>query len=152
MVAVISLYIYISLKKHHSLLSQWEFFPWEIWIAFPKESKLWPSHAIQPYAWVWGLLFYDTDMGSLTCAQTWVRTVHTKAGVRHKQVCTRVDSEGQKNCPSPDLMPHQRIEPRVFGFEFWRTNHWATSPEVCQCLICASVWKTTCVSCDHWLW
>ena len=34
--------------------------------------------------------------------------------VRHKPVCTRVDLEGQKNCPS-------RIEPRVFGFEFRRS-------------------------------
>ena len=30
------------------------------------------------------------DMESLTCAQMWVRAVHTK-GVRHKQVCTRDD-------------------------------------------------------------
>ena len=26
---------------------------------------------------------------------------YTGTGVRHKQICTRVDSEGQKNCSSP---------------------------------------------------
>ena len=26
---------------------------------------------------------------------------YTRMGVRHKQFCTRVDSGGQKNCPSP---------------------------------------------------
>ena len=43
----------------------------------------------------------DGYMGSLTCAQIWVRAVVYEVGVRHKQVCTKVDSEGQKNCPSP---------------------------------------------------
>ena len=42
------------------------------------------------------------DVGSLTCAQLWVRAVHTPSGkkggrgVRQKQICTQVDSEGQK--------------------------------------------------------
>ena len=43
------------------------------------------------------------DMGSVTCAQIWVRVVHTKGGrggVRHKQVCTRFDSGGHCNCVS----------------------------------------------------
>ena len=61
------------------------------------------------------------DVGSLTCAQMLVRVEHTK-GVRHKQDCTRVDSEGQTNCRT---LPRQGIEPGVF--EFQRSNHWATS-------------------------
>ena len=40
-------------------------------------------------------------MGSLTRAQIWVLAVYTRRGVRHKQVCTRVDSEEQKNGLSP---------------------------------------------------
>ena len=36
------------------------------------------------------------------------------------KLCTRVDSKGHKNC--------QGIEPRVFRFEFWCSNHWATTP------------------------
>ena len=46
-------------------------------------------------------LLQQMDMGSLTCAQIWVRAVHTRTGVRHKQTCTRVDSEGQRTCPPP---------------------------------------------------
>ena len=44
------------------------------------------------------------DTGSITGAHIWMRAVHMKGGgggVRHKQVCTRVDSERQKNCSSP---------------------------------------------------
>ena len=62
------------------------------------------------------------DMGSLTGAQMWVRAVHMN-GVRHKQVCT-VDSEGGGGGGVAKLtliLPRQRIEPRVFGFEFRRT-------------------------------
>ena len=64
------------------------------------------------------------DMGSLTCAQTWVRAVaYTQKGVRHKQVCTRVDSEGQEKLFRVTL-PHQGIEPRVFAFELrLSSNH-----------------------------
>ena len=47
-------------------------------------------------------LLGQMGMGSLTCAQIWVRAVHTKwqSGTT-KQVCTRIDSEGQKICTSP---------------------------------------------------
>ena len=38
-------------------------------------------------------LLRQRDMGSLRCAHILVRVVHMK--VRHKQVCTRLDSEGQ---------------------------------------------------------
>ena len=41
-------------------------------------------------------------MGSSMCTQIKFGCVlYTQKGVRHKEVCTRVDSEGQKNCPSP---------------------------------------------------
>ena len=39
-------------------------------------------------------------MGSLTCAHVWVRAIHMK-GIRQRHVCTRVDSERQKNSCSP---------------------------------------------------
>ena len=61
-----------------------------------------------------------------------MRTVHTKGGgggggggwgFRHNQVCTRVDSEGQKHCiPHPVTLSLQGIEPIVFGFDFRLTN------------------------------
>ena len=33
---------------HYVKLSQWEFLPWEIWVAFPKESQLQQSSACYP--------------------------------------------------------------------------------------------------------
>ena len=41
-------------------------------------------------------LLRQIHIGSLTCTYIWVHAVHM-----HKQVCTKVDSEGQKNCLSP---------------------------------------------------
>ena len=40
-------------------------------------------------------LLRQMDVGFLTCAQMWVSVVHTKGSgpVRHKKVCTKVDSE-----------------------------------------------------------
>ena len=32
----------------YTLLSLWEFLPWEIWVAFPEESQLQQSRATQP--------------------------------------------------------------------------------------------------------
>ena len=46
-------------------------------------------------------LLRQMHMGSLTCALIWVCAVYTKGGARHKQVCTRVDSGGHKNCLWP---------------------------------------------------
>ena len=101
-----------------SFLSQWEFFPWENRVALPEESQLRQNRATQPYLSVslvyavflcghttgcWGLpLLRQLDMGSLTC---------TRSGVRHKQVCARVDSEGQKHCPSPGPCPARGSNP-----------------------------------------
>ena len=45
-------------------------------------------------------LLQQMDMGCLTCAQIWVHCLTREWAVRHKQVCTRVDSEGSKNCSS----------------------------------------------------
>ena len=47
------------------------------------------------------------------------RTHEWRSGTS-KSICTRVDSEGQKNCSSP--CPCQGIEPRVFGFDFRLSN------------------------------
>ena len=49
---------------------------------------------------------------------------YTRRGVRHKQVCKRVE-DGQKKLFV--TLPRQGIEPRVFGFEFRLSNHWARS-------------------------
>ena len=54
----------------------------------------------------------------------WVRALLTEEGVRHKQVCIRVDSEGQKNCLPPCLV-------RVFGFELRRSNLRAIDFQIC---------------------
>ena len=67
------------------------------------------------------------DMGSLTCAHMWVRAVYTRKGggsgtKKSAQELTRRD---RKTVPQN---PRQRIEPRVFGFEFRLSNYWATSP------------------------
>ena len=61
----------------------------------------------------WEAFLRQMDMGSFTCLHIWVRVVHTK-GVRGTQVCTSVDSEGQRKsssfvCPG--------IDPRVRGVE-----------------------------------
>ena len=62
-------------------------------------------------------------MGSLTSADMWVRAVHTN-GVQAHTTSVQGGLRGIENCPSPCLtLPHQGIEPRVFGFEFRRTNH-----------------------------
>ena len=73
-------------------------------------------------------LLREIDVGSLTCAQISICAKGGAGGrVRHKQVCTRVDTGGQKKTVSLCLL-HQGIEPRVLGFEFHLSNHWATSP------------------------
>ena len=57
----------------------------------------------------YGIFNIHTTLG------TW-RTHAGRSGT--KQVCTRVDSEGQKNCTL--TVPHQGIEPRLFGLEVRR--------------------------------
>ena len=72
-------------------------------------------------------LLRQMNMASLTCAQIWVRAVHTKGS--QAQTCLRkswLGGIGKQYLP----LPRQGIEPRVFGFEFRRSNHWATSPVV----------------------
>ena len=70
-------------------------------------------------------LLRKMDTGSLTCTQTWVHVVHER-GVRHKQACTRVDSEGQKNCSSP--CPIKGLNTGFVGFEFRSSNHCSFIP------------------------
>ena len=62
----------------------------------------------------------EEEEGSLTCAQIWVRAVHTEGG-QHK-----CGPQGTEKLPV--TLHHQGIEPRVFGFELRLSNHWATSP------------------------
>ena len=77
------------------------------------------SHTIQPslitslvcgccfllwsYHQLWFLLFsFMTDGYRIFNVHTNLGACHThEEGVRHKQVCTRVEAEAQKNCPSP---------------------------------------------------
>ena len=124
----------------NTLMSQWVYFPWEFRSLFPEESQLRQSYyptSINYWPSVWYFcvakalavrptLLWQMDMGSVTCVHIWVCAIHMKGrGVRCKQVCTRVDSEGQKDCLT---LPRQWLEPRIFRFEFRHTNHWATSP------------------------
>ena len=73
------------------------------------------------YQQLWGLLVYNRWIWDLYHATTdgfGIFTMHTNLGggrgVRHKQVCTRVDSEGQKNRPSP--CPTRGSNPRSSDF------------------------------------
>ena len=52
--------------------------------------------------------------------------LYTQRGVRHKQVCARVNSKGLKKLSL--ALPHQGVEPKVFRLEFWCSNHGVTSP------------------------
>ena len=64
------------------------------------------------------------QMGSLTCAQMWVRSVHTK-GV---QVQTSLHKSWLGGTEQLSLtLPRQGIEPRVFGLKLRRSNHWPMS-------------------------
>ena len=74
-------------------------------------------------------LLRQLNIGSLTCAQIWVRAVQIKreggggAGTNKSALeLTRKDRR------MPLTLPHQGVEPRVFLFEFRRSSHWATSP------------------------
>ena len=68
------------------------------------------------------------DMRSVLCAQMWVRAVH----MRHKEVCTRVDVEGQKKLSV--TLPRSGIEPRVFclNFDSLPTELYSPVPEMTQ--------------------
>ena len=53
----------------YTLLSQWEFFPWEILVAFPKECQLQQSRATQRYLITkclscWGFLCFRNPLNS----------------------------------------------------------------------------------------
>ena len=67
-------------------------------------------------------LLRQMDLGSLTCAQSWVRAVHTKGG--QAQTSLHKSWLGGTEKLSHTL-PRQGIEPRVFGLEFglWPLRH-----------------------------
>ena len=64
------------------------------------------------------------DMGSLTCSPIRVLVVYTTG---QAQTCLQKSWLGETYF-SPLTLPHQGIEPRVFGFEFRLSNCWVTSP------------------------
>ena len=63
-------------------------------------------------------------MGYFTCAQICVRAVHTKGG--QTQTSLHKSWLGGIHKLSVTL-PRQGIEPRGFGFKFWRSNHLAAT-------------------------
>ena len=68
------------------------------------------------------------DIGSLSCAQIWVRAVHTKRGSginKSAQELTRRDS--RKKTTAPPTLPHQGIEPMVFGFPISKCSRLAST-------------------------
>ena len=69
-------------------------------------------------------LLRQMHMGCLTCAQIWVRVVHTKGDQAQTRLHKSWLGGTEKLCLT---LPRQGIEPSGFGFEFRRTNHWATS-------------------------
>ena len=69
-------------------------------------------------------LLRHMDMGPLTCAQIWVRAVHTKGD----QAQTSLHKNGQKTEKLSLTLPRPGTVPRVFGFVFRLSNHRATTP------------------------
>ena len=57
--------------------------------------------SIPPRGAVRAMLFFDRWIWNLSNGHRFGYVPHTRNGVRHEQVSTRVDSEGEKNCPSP---------------------------------------------------
>ena len=64
-------------------------------------------------------------MGSLTCAQIWVRVVHTKLGQAQTSLHVLTWTVGGGTEKLSLTLPCQGIEPRVFDFrfEFQFSNH-----------------------------
>ena len=75
-------------------------------------------------------LLRQMDMGPLTCAHIWVCAVslYTRMGVRHKQVCTRVDLEGQKKTTVPHPTPPWDRTQGLLSFELRACNHCELRP------------------------
>ena len=90
--------------------------------ALPSFFSFLCSVFVFPYHQLWAS-FMPAGYGIFN-VYTYLGERRTHEGVRHKQVCPRVDSEGQKNCRL--TLPRRGIEPRVFGLEFRRSNHWPT--------------------------
>ena len=77
---------------------------------------------VLPCQRLWGPIFFkpQLDSGCLTCAQCGC-VPYTRRGVRHKHVCTRVDSGSQRKTV-------QGIELRAASdLNSNALNHWATS-------------------------
>ena len=73
------------------------------------------------------IILRQMDLESLTCAQIWMRAVHMKGG----EAQTNPHESWLGGTEKLSLtLPHQGIDPRAFGLQFRRSNHWATSPIV----------------------
>ena len=73
------------------------------------------------------------------------RRLHTKGrSGTQKKVCTRVDSEGQRQKLSVTL-PRQGIKPRVFGFEPGRSKplSYVRPPRVSNGVVTSVMWYTS---------
>ena len=99
---------------------------------FLKESQLRQSRATQPCLSITHHVYtvlcdHTTGCCEAYCFMTYgygIFNVRTHLGVcrmavRSKQVCTRIDQEGQKNVT---YLPRQGFEPRVFGFDIRLTE------------------------------
>ena len=61
------------------------------------------------------------------CAPIWVRAIQMKGG----QAQASVHKSWLGGIEKMSLtLTRQAIEPRVFRFELWFANHWATSPRL----------------------
>ena len=65
--------------------------------------------------------FTANGFGIFNVRVHWLLAVHTKGDQAQTNLHKSWLRETEK-------LSHQGIEPRVFGLEFWRSNHWATSP------------------------
>ena len=100
--------------------------------AFPEESEQ-PQYGATQLGFV-PLCFVCSCLHTAGCqAYSFPTDGYGIFNVRHKQVCTRVDSEAGIEKLSATL-PRQGIEPRVFGFESRRSNTELRPPWPVICL------------------
>ena len=105
------------------------FLPWEIWVAFSRESQLWQSHSTQPKVHAgcfsvstihWTLTW---TTGSLTCAQMLMHVIaHRVYGWTHVRESELKVASGRKSLPAPG---------NQIASAAWRSDaltKWPTSP------------------------
>ena len=82
---------------------------------------------------LWGLYYFTTDGYGIFNVHTHLCACRTHEGGSATNKSAQVDSEGQKKCLSP-CPTRGSNRPRLFRFEFWCTNHWAT-PHATTCYV-----------------